>query len=104
MNGGSMIRIMLTLTMVIAGVVVANGSCPVAPGAASCGAASNRHVEKSSGWKSAEMVCCCKTHSGGECCTRATQCGGTLPGCFCAFTSVPGANFQQVFTGRAGRM
>lgn len=39
----------------------------------------------------ANRLCCCKTHSGGECCTRVATCGGELIGCFCAFPSVPGA-------------
>ena len=34
-------------------------------------------------------VCCCKTYSGGECRTETAKCGDKLPGCFCAFTSVP---------------
>jgi hypothetical protein len=38
----------------------------------------------------AQVLCCCKTHSGGECCTRVAQCGRELPGCFCASPSVPG--------------
>jgi hypothetical protein len=38
----------------------------------------------------AQVLCCCKTHSGGECCTRVAQCGRELPGCFCASSSVPG--------------
>ena len=39
-------------------------------------------------WKLA-VLCCCKTHSGGECCTRVAECGGKLAGCFCASPSVP---------------
>jgi hypothetical protein len=42
-------------------------------------------------WKVADVLCCCKTHTGGECCIRAAQCGGKPPGCFCASPSVPGA-------------
>ena len=38
----------------------------------------------------AQVLCCCKTHSGGECCTRVAQCGRELAGCFCASSSVPG--------------
>jgi len=41
-------------------------------------------------WKVA-VLCCCKTHSGGECCIQVTQCGGKPPGCFCASPSVPAA-------------
>jgi hypothetical protein len=37
----------------------------------------------------AQVLCCCKTHSGGECCTRVAQCGGRLPGCFCATAPAP---------------
>ena len=43
------------------------------------------------GWKVADVLCCCRTHTGGECCIRAAQCGGKPPGCFCASPSVPGA-------------
>jgi hypothetical protein len=42
------------------------------------------------GWKIADVLCCCKTHDGGECCTRVAKCGGNPPGCFCASPSVPG--------------
>ena len=42
-------------------------------------------------WDVADVLCCCKTHTGGECCMRAAQCGGKPPGCFCASPSVPGA-------------
>jgi hypothetical protein len=38
----------------------------------------------------AEVLCCCKTHSGGECCTRVAKCGDKPRGCFCASPSVPG--------------
>jgi hypothetical protein len=41
------------------------------------------------GWEVADMLCCCKTYSGGECCTEAAKCGGKPPGCFCASPSVP---------------
>lgn len=39
----------------------------------------------------ANVLCCCKTHNGGECCTRLAQCGGKPPGCFCASPTVPSA-------------
>jgi hypothetical protein len=35
------------------------------------------------------VLCCCKTHSGGECCIQTAQCAGKPPGCFCATPSVP---------------
>ena len=41
------------------------------------------------GWKIANTLCCCKTYTGGECCTQMAQCGGKPPGCFCASESVP---------------
>jgi len=47
-------------------------------------------------WKVADVLCCCKTFMGGECCTRVAACGGKPPGCFCADPSVPGA-FQLWF-------
>lgn len=37
----------------------------------------------------AGVICCCKTFTGGECCTEAEQCGGKPPGCFCATPSAP---------------
>jgi hypothetical protein len=37
----------------------------------------------------AGTLCCCKTFTGGECCTEAPKCGGKLPGCFCAAPSAP---------------
>ena len=40
-------------------------------------------------WKVADVLCCCKTLMGGECCTRVAACGGKPPGCFCADPSVP---------------
>src|SRR5262245_4968673 len=43
--------------------------------------------------KLADVLCCCKTHSGGECCTRVAKCGGQPTGCFCAEPSVPGARY-----------
>jgi hypothetical protein len=43
--------------------------------------------------KVADVLCCCKTHSGGECCTRVASCGGQPTGCFCAEPSVPGARY-----------
>ena len=39
-------------------------------------------------WRVA-VLCCCKTHSGGECCTQVAVCGGKPPGCFCASPSTP---------------
>ena len=44
--------------------------------------------EVSRPWKVA-VLCCCKTHGGGECCIQVAQCGGKPPGCFCASPSVP---------------
>ena len=41
-------------------------------------------------WKLA-VLCCCKRHSGSECCTQVAQCGEKIPGCFCASPSVPGS-------------
>ena len=43
-------------------------------------------------WKVADVLCCCKTLMGGECCTRVAACGGKPPGCFCASPSVPDAS------------
>jgi hypothetical protein len=40
-------------------------------------------------WKLADLMCCCKTYSGGECCVDAEKCGTKPPGCFCASPSVP---------------
>jgi hypothetical protein len=40
-------------------------------------------------WKVVDVLCCCRTHTGGECCTRVATCGGKPPGCFCASPSVP---------------
>jgi len=40
--------------------------------------------------KVVDVLCCCRTHTGGECCTRVAACGGKPPGCFCASPSVPG--------------
>ena len=42
-------------------------------------------------WKVA-VLCCCKTYTGGECCTEAANCGGKPPGCFCASPSAPAPN------------
>lgn len=47
-------------------------------------------------WKGADLLCCCKTHSGGECCTRIAECGGKPPGCFCASLSVPSTAHNYV--------
>ena len=44
--------------------------------------------------KVADVLCCCQTYTGGECCTRVARCGGKPPGCFCATPSVPGAQQQ----------
>ena len=40
-------------------------------------------------WKLADLMCCCKTYSGGECCVGVEKCGTKPPGCFCAYPSVP---------------
>jgi hypothetical protein len=40
-------------------------------------------------WRVAGTLCCCKTYTGGECCTEMAQCGDRPPGCFCATPSVP---------------
>lgn len=64
-----------------------------------------RHSESSMCWVShvaagastidgrrvADVLCCCRTYSGGDCCIRVAQCGTKLPGCFCASPGVPGA-------------
>jgi hypothetical protein len=52
------------------------------------------------GWKVADVLCCCKTHTGGECCVRAAQCGSKPPGCFCASPSVPGVRQRRSFDER----
>jgi len=57
-----------------------------------------RHVDRAAcllpapavpGWKVADTLCCCKTFTGGECCTEMAKCGGKPPGCFCVSESVP---------------
>jgi hypothetical protein len=43
-------------------------------------------------WQVAEdVLCCCKTYSGGECCAQVAACTGKIPGCFCATRAAPGA-------------
>ena len=43
-------------------------------------------------WRVAQdVLCCCKTYSGGECCARVAVCAGKIPGCFCASRVRPGA-------------
>jgi hypothetical protein len=43
-------------------------------------------------WKVAQdVLCCCKTHSGGECCARVAVCAGRIAGCFCSSPVAPGA-------------
>ena len=32
-----------------------------------------------------EVLCCCKTYSGGLCCASTTFCGSFVPGCFCSY-------------------
>jgi hypothetical protein len=44
----------------------------------------------------AEVLCCCKTYSGGECCTRVAKCGDKPRGCFCASPSVPGPKWLSL--------
>ena len=39
----------------------------------------------------ADVLCCCKTYSGGECCAQVATCTAKIPGCFCATRAVPGA-------------
>jgi hypothetical protein len=51
-------------------------------------------------WRVADVLCCCKTHTGGECCTRVAKCGGKPPGCFCALPSVPSGAQQLSSTAR----
>ena len=46
-------------------------------------------VAAAGGWKVVDVLCCCKTHTGGQCCVRAAKCGDKHPGCFCASPSVP---------------
>lgn len=52
------------------------------------------------GWKVADVLCCCKTLMGGECCTRVAACGGKPPGCFCASPSVPDAQLWSLARNR----
>jgi len=55
-------------------------------------------------WKVADVLCCCKTHTGGECCIRAAQCGGKPPGCFCVSPSVPGLHSAGLWRWRPLRV
>jgi len=64
-----------TVAIVTAFVLLGRLGSPTAPAAAD--------------WKVAEALCCCKTHTGGQCCTEAATCGGKPLGCFCASPSVP---------------
>src|SRR6478672_9984796 len=53
-------------------------------------------------WRVAQdVLCCCKTYSGGECCARVAVCAGKIPGCFCAFLGVP--SNSTTTSGRLGR-
>jgi len=53
-------------------------------------------------WRVGEdVLCCCKTFSGGECCARVAVCAGKIPGCFCASLGVP--SNSTTTSGRLGR-
>jgi hypothetical protein len=76
--------------------IVANGSAAIADPISGCGhrvalcriLLAAQKVSTTDPWKVA-VLCCCKTHSGGECCIQVAQCGGKPSGCFCASPSVP---------------
>ena len=65
----------------------AEAACGELPGALSCRVPTTG-PQDTRDWHAAELLCCCKTYSEGECCSRAPKCGGKLPGCFCTSPSV----------------
>jgi hypothetical protein len=64
-------------------------SCVLRADTATCLATLAAASSKKNAPKVADVLCCCKTASGGECCTRAAVCGGKMPGCFCASPGKP---------------
>ena len=76
--------------------MLANVSAAIADPTSSCGhraalclvPLAAQEVSTTDRWKVA-VLCCCKTHSGGECCVQVAQCGGKPLGCFCASPTVP---------------
>jgi hypothetical protein len=86
--------IAFTLTFVIFSMGKAEASCAKrSDNAVLCMALAEGEVSIIDTVRVAEVLCCCKTHSGGECCTRVNRCGGQPTGCFCAEPSVPGARY-----------
>jgi hypothetical protein len=84
------IVIALALHITSHGIASAQSACRVA-GSALCLVA----PAEADRWKVVDVLCCCRTHTGGECCTRVAACGGKPPGCFCASPSVPGPRLSS---------
>jgi len=86
--------IAFTLTFAFSSMGKAEASCAKqSDNAVFCVALAEGEVSIIDTARVADVLCCCKTHSGGECCTRVNQCGGQPTGCFCAEPSVPGAQY-----------
>jgi hypothetical protein len=88
----SMVKVVLIafgLILAVFSFARAGAACGELPGALSCRVPTTG-PQDTRDWQAAELLCCCKTYSEGECCSRAPKCGGKLPGCFCTSPSVPG--------------
>ncbi len=65
--------------MLISVMVLATLAIPIffmAPKEAQCGSSTQIF---------GEVLCCCQTWSGGQCCKWVTFCGSFIPGCMCSF-------------------
>jgi hypothetical protein len=87
------IVIALALNVASHGIAYAESACTTRVGGiALCLAPAEADLAR---WKVVDVLCCCRTHTGGECCTRVAACGGKPPGCFCATPSVPGPRLSS---------
>jgi hypothetical protein len=88
------IVIALALSVASYGIASAESACPTRlAGSAVCPVAPAE--AELARLKVVDVLCCCRTHTGGECCTRVAACGGKPPGCFCASPSVPPPRFSS---------
>jgi hypothetical protein len=76
------------VTGLTAGQAIANepGECltPNAP--------KTSQILKQNGQVTQQVLCCCRTSNGGQCCGYVSFCSTFVPGCFCSANSKPEVN------------
>lgn len=80
-----MLRVSVAVLMILAGAFVGQALAEQPPKCVSADAPKNIMTADATGKVVENVLCCCRTYNGGQCCNYVGFCGGGfVPGCMCS--------------------